>query len=877
MSVSLGGSGRRWLARLAVALAVATAVASSGMLPGIGSSRAYAADSTGKITGIGGNCLTDQGGVNGDGTPIVLDPCNQPGQGWTVPGDGTLRMFDDTMCIGVPYGSTSPQADVTLWSCDGTGSQQWEPGPSGSLVNPHSGLCLDDSAADTTPGNPIQTYDCNSTGAQSWNLPADQPLTVAGISGQTATSGVATGLTPRVSGGYQPYQWTAAGLPPGMSINYVDGTVMGAPNDTATGAYTTTLTVTDERGRSAHTTFTWTVNTPTAGTSWYLNCSKTNDGNGTSASPWNNVTSASGHMFQPGDRLLIARGTKCSSSKAQQLNLQGDGTAAAPIIVEPDPGTSGAAPEIDGNGATGSAQGPANASYGGGAIELVNHSYWIIQGLTVTNTAATEAQRAGISVLVTDKQEHDGITIRNNDVHNVSGFSDHSNDWWFYHSNAISADLPDANGFIKGLTITGNDLHQIHGGGITLDGAEGNGDDNNQSVRNKEVYIAGNNLYQISNNGIVVCVSDSPLIEHNTADQLAWTAVNVQMLAGIWSWGTHNPTFQYNEVSHIAQSSDSEAWDCDGQITGTCTYQYNYDHDNYGGILLNCNECFGTSLLTTIVFRHNVSINDCRIDERTGNTVSFLFTNNTVDCRNTPWNFRYPDGVMSMADNIFLGPSGSSMPSGPNYLANTYVGSAPPSSDPQASTADPKLVSVGSTAPLTLGGLGGYQLLAGSPALGTGAVLTPADRGSDLWGNPVGSTPNRGADAAAGTGTLVQFDDPAATYTGTWPNASCSGCIGGHDHYTTVAGSSVQFKATGSTITIDLAFTRRTGFAAISIDGAPQVHVDTYNPGPDAYVPLYTSPRLTNTTHTVTITCTALKDPASAQTSIGFDGWTASS
>jgi hypothetical protein len=58
------------------------------------------------------------------------------------------------------------------------------------------------------------------------------------------------------SGGTPPYQWTATGLPPGLSISTA-GLISGTP--TVRGTYAVTATATDSVGASGSATFTWTI------------------------------------------------------------------------------------------------------------------------------------------------------------------------------------------------------------------------------------------------------------------------------------------------------------------------------------------------------------------------------------------------------------------------------------------------------------------------------------------------------------------------------------------------------------------------------------------------------------------------------------------
>jgi hypothetical protein len=60
---------------------------------------------------------------------------------------------------------------IQIYTCNGTGAQQWRATTSGQLINPESGLCLDDPPSSTTAGTQVQLYGCDNTAAQDWKLP----------------------------------------------------------------------------------------------------------------------------------------------------------------------------------------------------------------------------------------------------------------------------------------------------------------------------------------------------------------------------------------------------------------------------------------------------------------------------------------------------------------------------------------------------------------------------------------------------------------------------------------------------------------------------------------------------------------------------------
>ncbi|MFF7994268.1 putative Ig domain-containing protein [Kitasatospora xanthocidica] len=752
------------------------------------------------------------------------------------------------VCLsGLGLAATTPAVAAQAATATGTGP----------ITGP-AGTCPTDTGGSTADGTRTITATC--ADGHQWRPAAAEAPVPADPGARTSTVGVATGYLPQATGGLAPLSWSASGLPAGLRFNYADGTIVGTP--TAAGSSTVTVTVTDSRGDTGSTTFTWTVDTATRATNRYLDCSAATNGSGTEDSPWNSLSVANAHTFEPGDALLLKAGAVCNG----QLAPKGDGSATAPITIGSYGGT--ARPVVAGGGLPGLT---------GAAVLLHNQSYWIVQGLEVTNNAAGEDWRSGIDVLVDDLAEHAGITIRDNLVHDVMGRSDRGRyHRAFYLSHGIGVDLPVNGGFVKGLTIAGNDIRDSHVNGIGLYGNQDNGGDNDNAVHNRFVHITGNTIARNSNDGIVVCVSDSPLIEYNVSDRAGTNAVNPENIAGIWGWADHNPTFQYNEVSDVvARTFDSQAWDCDGHITGTCTYQHNYDHGNYGGIFLNCLRC-GGGTTPSIVFRDNVSVNDCRIISNSASSpYSFLFANNTIDCGGKQATIEFPAGTL-VANNIFSGAApGSTLPTGPAYRHNTYTGFTAPDNDPAPSTADPRFTAAGS-AGYGINSVGGYQLASSSPAYRSGIALSGASA-TDYWGNATSAdAPSRGAYGGPALGAADCTDDGSAaiTYSGGWNSSGSTGCGSGLDHWTRSAGATATFTFRGTALTYLASQTPDNGIAAVSVDGGDAVDVNLYAPSKKLGTPVYTSPVLDPGTHTVTVTVTGRSDPRSTGSHVSVDAFT---
>ncbi|MET7423470.1 RICIN domain-containing protein [Dactylosporangium sp. NPDC005555] len=126
----------------------------------------------GPLTLVGvGKCVDVNAGATANGTKVQIWSCNGTGaQQWTLPGDGTVRALGK--CLDVSASGTANGTKVQLWDCNGTGAQQWTyVSGSQALRNPQSGRCLDDPAASTTDGTQMQIWDCNASNAQRVTLP----------------------------------------------------------------------------------------------------------------------------------------------------------------------------------------------------------------------------------------------------------------------------------------------------------------------------------------------------------------------------------------------------------------------------------------------------------------------------------------------------------------------------------------------------------------------------------------------------------------------------------------------------------------------------------------------------------------------------------
>src|ERR1700753_198681 len=220
------------------------------------------ASATGQLTGLNGQCLTNQNSLNTASNPIVLSGCNNgAGQQWSPYTDGTLRTQGG--CLDVVSAGTTSGTDVDWYPCNATAAQGWTHQSNGELVNPASGLCLTDPGGNTTARLDIET--CTDATDQQWTVPTGggsgtgNTVTVTGPGNQSSTVGTAASLQVKAadSGAGQTLSYSAPGLPAGLSINSTTGLISGTP--TAAGTSNVTVTARDGTGATGSASFTWTV------------------------------------------------------------------------------------------------------------------------------------------------------------------------------------------------------------------------------------------------------------------------------------------------------------------------------------------------------------------------------------------------------------------------------------------------------------------------------------------------------------------------------------------------------------------------------------------------------------------------------------------
>ncbi|KAJ5531877.1 right handed beta helix region domain-containing protein [Penicillium frequentans] len=458
----------------------------------------------------------------------------------------------------------------------------------------------------------------------------------------------------------------------------------------------------------------------------YVDCSGNGSGNGSQAHPYTSLSLVNDFTFSPGDKLLFKSEVNCTG----QLVPQGSGTKEYPITISRY--GHGGLPVID-------AEGQFNAT-----VYLLNVDYWIVSDLFLTNAAEEESRRQGIDVEATDGRIHAGITIKNLRIDTVAGSTNkrlYSSDY----SNSACILLQGTMNYSRydDVEIYGNNMSNCGGGGIKV--RLGQLDNQGKNLR-----VHDNTIEQVGGDGIVVSYAISPLIDHNVAGDLGYGTYPYSggNFAGIWVLGCYNAVMRYNIVyGSVMSEIDSEAFDCDWGNTGTCTVEYNYSHDNAGGIFLNCDGCSTSPGGATQIVRYNIFENDCRIYSN-GDAPTLWFYNNVVYCPNKDLELHLPPST-NFWNNIVVATENSTLPFGANvdYQTNLYQNMKLPSwLEFQGS---PDFVEAGQNSS-TLDGLNGYKLRKGSEALQKGTNVDD-DGGKDFWGAEISNgKPNIGAYAGRG-------------------------------------------------------------------------------------------------------------------------------
>lgn len=362
---------------------------------------------------------------------------------------------------------------------------------------------------------------------------------------------------------------------------------------------------------------------------FFLDCDAAANGDGTIASPWNTLEKANTTTFAPGDQLLLKRGSSCEGT----LRPLGSGKAGSPIVVDAY-GPGEAKPVINGAGID-------------ATVQLENQQYWEIRNLEITNVDTDAGkhyknERRGLVVKVQDIGQANYYRIENLNIHDVYGEGKKDLrgsggiQFEVYASDVVAERVPT---WFNDVVIANNTVENVNRSGINMstrwkcraevgwDGCAGVDRVNLPWTPSTGLVIRGNTVKNVGGDGIVVQMNKDALVEYNTVSDTANRPNGSN--AGVWAWNADGTTFQYNEVfdtKKLPGNNDGNAFDVDYGTNDTL-FQYNYSHDNEGGMMLFCG-CGG--LTSQATFRYNVSENDKGRINFVAGASEAEFYNNTI-------------------------------------------------------------------------------------------------------------------------------------------------------------------------------------------------------------------------------------------------------
>lgn len=488
--------------------------------------------------------------------------------------------------------------------------------------------------------------------------------------------------------------------------------------------------------------FLFAASTVLSARTYYVDCN--GDDQADAAAPqsaWKTLSKVSSMTFGPGDQILLRAGCVWTGS----LSLTGSGTAASPILV--DQYGIGVSPRIDGNG----------ASY---ALAVSDGSFWEISHLEITNNAAASGLRLGVLIAANNPGkvlQH--IYLKSLNVHNVAGQVGDDNT--SKRTGGIGFEVRGTSNTTRfdDIMVDSCYVHDLDDVGIYTwtDSMTHPQDSDWQALQLTRVKISNNTVRNTAKNAIVVRASYAPVIEHN----LVQSASQRTHGNAIYVFGSQNSQIQFNEVTGTKDYGlEGAAFDSDYNTLGTII-QYNFSHENGGGLVDVCSNPDASSggYNDGTIVRYNISRNEGkRVIAFDGPATNTQIYNNTIflDTLFKPKVMQlglfgstpgYADHV-SFQNNIFYNVGGGTFDLGQatnvSFQANSFYGKHPSSepSDSAKSTSDPMLKQLPSTC---YSDLKGFGLQSGSPSAASGVTI-PNNGGRDYFGTPIpASNPSRGA------------------------------------------------------------------------------------------------------------------------------------
>jgi len=459
---------------------------------------------------------------------------------------------------------------------------------------------------------------------------------------------------------------------------------------------------------------------------------------------WHSMAAVNAVGLQPGDQLLLRAGCRWTGT----LSPKGSGSEGKPVII--DRYGDGPPPRLDGAG-------------GEAALFLRNQEFVEVRNLELTNDAPEPGLRRGVLI----RAENLGRALRHIrltglHIHHVKGRL--GADMVSKCTGGIGLEVVTEQKptRLDDVLIADNRIRAVDSVGIYLhtDSGPHPRDPRWEQLRHTRVVVRNNTLEDIGKNAVCLRASLEPRIERNVVRNASARYHG----NAIYVFGCKNARIQFNEVSGTRfHGLEGAAFDSDYNCEGT-VIQYNYSHDNGGGLVNLCNNPASKpprGYNDGTIVRYNVSRNETyRVIGFDGPVTNTHIYNNTIYVgpgrkpRIIEFDrFGKSPGYATRAwfrNNIIVNEGEGSYVWGEAteivFEGNCFAGRHPHGEpqDPRKITADPRFES-----PATVGeGLasaGGYRLKDDSPCAASGVVI-PANGARDFLGAPLpAGAPDRGA------------------------------------------------------------------------------------------------------------------------------------
>jgi hypothetical protein len=316
----------------------------------------------------------------------------------------------------------------------------------------------------------------------------------------------------------------------------------------------------------------------------YLDCSgsQKSDDSLSRDTAWNSINQANEHIFQPGDQLLLKRGSTCHG----MLSPKGSGDNQRPILI----------------GAYGN--GPLPIIFGDtheAALKLVDQDHWEVARLELVGGSPYGLLITGSGASLTHFRLTDLV------VHNVPGTPKQKQTGLIVIAPQTGSSTLFHDIVIDG--VTAYDTTQWSGifvsaGILTSD---------SKPIRGSDVVVRNSVVHDVAGDGILLMLVQNGTLEWNVSWHTGMQySETIGTPNGIWEWMCEECVVQYNE-GFLSDSPgiDGGEFDIDyGNIKNTV--QYNFGHDSQGYCVSAFGVGGGSSDSIDSVIRGNICVENGR-------------------------------------------------------------------------------------------------------------------------------------------------------------------------------------------------------------------------------------------------------------------------